>query len=1546
MDDVVGQYNSSGNLISSYTYGLGLVSQTTAGSTNYYQFDGLGSTADLVSAAGSILNTYSYLPFGGLLNSTGGTANPFTYVGQFGVTSDGSGLLNMGARDYDPTVGQFTSTDPLGLLGSGPNLRQYAINQPTDLIDPTGNDPSSSPISDQKIFGPNYQPAGDGAPDLFFNFNASTEDINNAIPEVAANEAANKKEADAQAAFDKAATKFFEDTAAELAKNAPDPAKQEAELRKATQEMVDRKSQESAELLRQMQEEDAEDARGAAQARPEWERLADEQDVPPSPPGGSAGASGTGAAASSVDPNGLIGPAGFSTQAFVAPGTVLPYEIDFENSPSATAPAQEVTISDPLDPNLNPATFQLTEIAFGDTVLSIPAGTQHYETTVSMTDNGQTFDVDVTAGINLTTDTVFATFISVDPATGLPPDVLTGFLPPEDGTGRGMGKIDYTIQAMPGLPTGTQIRNVANINFDENGLIATDQVDDEDPSQGIDTSKQALVTIDSGAPTSSVTQLPPTETSTTFAVNWSGQDDVGGSGIADYNIYVSDNGGPWTLWQQATTATSANYTGVNGHTYAFISQAIDNVGNTEAFHATADTQTTVTLGSSAPVVTTSGSTGQTFTLGGSAVAVDSAVTVTSSDTDITGASETITNYQSGDTLNFTNQNGITGNYASGVLTLSGSATPAQYQTALQSVTFSTTSTNTTTRTVDVYADDSAAIPTTSNEGVDTVKVAIAAPVVTPSGTTNTFTLGGTAVAVDSGITVTSYDSDLTGATVTISSGTLQSGDTLHFTNQNGISGSYSAGTLTLSGSATPAQYQTALQSVTFSTSSANKTTRSLSVVALDTNDTGSVASNTAAESVNVKIAAPVVTPSGTTNTFTLGGTAVAVDSGITVTSYDSDLTGATVTISSGTLQSGDTLHFTNQNGISGSYSAGTLTLSGSATPAQYQTALQSVTFSTSSANKTTRSLSVVALDTNDTGSVASNTAAESVNVKIAAPVVTPSGTTNTFTLGGTAVAVDSGITVTSYDSDLTGATVTISSGTLQSGDTLHFTNQNGISGSYSAGTLTLSGSATPAQYQTALQSVTFSTSSANKTTRSLSVVALDTNDTGSVASNTAAESVNVKIAAPVVTPSGTINTFTLGGTAVAVDSGITVTSYDSDLTGATVTISSGTLQSGDTLHFTNQNGISGSYSAGTLTLSGSATPAQYQTALQSVTFSTTSANKMTRSLSVVALDTNDTGSVASNTAAESVNVKIAAPVVTPSGTINTFTLGGTAVAVDSGITVTSYDSDLTGATVTISSGTLQSGDTLHFTNQNGISGSYTGGVLTLSGIATPSQYQTALQSITFSTTSTNTTARSLSIVALDTNDTGSVASNTASEAVDVTASAKGTISGTVDFDVTGNGQSADDTPESGVKVYLDLNNSGQLTASDPVVTTGSNGSYSFTGLAAGTYTVREVVPTGQVRTAPTLSDHYTITLASSQTSSGNNFDNAQSYNTSIVSNVVYVLSDANAVTTLQGNTVQGEAVEVSFTVAAGSATHAILAGQLHCSRPDLRGFAGFAAGGH
>ena len=48
-------------------------------------------------------------------------------------------------------------------------------------------------------------------------------------------------------------------------------------------------------------------------------------------------------------------------------------DIDFENATTATAPAQVVTITDQLASTFDWTTFHLTEIAFGETLLTIPA---------------------------------------------------------------------------------------------------------------------------------------------------------------------------------------------------------------------------------------------------------------------------------------------------------------------------------------------------------------------------------------------------------------------------------------------------------------------------------------------------------------------------------------------------------------------------------------------------------------------------------------------------------------------------------------------------------------------------------------------------------------------------------------------------------------------------------------------------------------------------------------------------------------------------------------------------------------------------------------------------------------------------------------------------------------------------------------------------------------------------------------------------------------------------------------------------------------------
>jgi phospholipase/lecithinase/hemolysin/plastocyanin len=90
-----------------------------------------------------------------------------------------------------------------------------------------------------------------------------------------------------------------------------------------------------------------------------------------------------------------------------------------------------------------------------------------------------------------------------------------------------------------------------------------------------------------------------------------------------------------------------------------------------------------------PVVTGGGS--ASYPAGSTAVALDAGLTIGSSvATSLTGATVSIGGFVSGDELNFTSQNGITGSYdgPAGVLALTGSASVANYQAALDSVTYS------------------------------------------------------------------------------------------------------------------------------------------------------------------------------------------------------------------------------------------------------------------------------------------------------------------------------------------------------------------------------------------------------------------------------------------------------------------------------------------------------------------------------------------------------------------------------------------------------------------------------------------------------------------------------------------------------------------------------------------------------------------------------------------------------------------------------------------------------------------------------------------
>ena len=100
--------------------------------------------------------------------------------------------------------------------------------------------------------------------------------------------------------------------------------------------------------------------------------------------------------------------------------------------------------------------------------------------------------------------------------------------------------------------------------------------------------------MDTTPPTSTVGPLPAQTTSTSFLVSASGTDPEGSygstpSGIASFAIYVSKDGGAFSLFTTVTPANpSALYTGQVGHTYGFYSVATDNAGNVQATPATAE----------------------------------------------------------------------------------------------------------------------------------------------------------------------------------------------------------------------------------------------------------------------------------------------------------------------------------------------------------------------------------------------------------------------------------------------------------------------------------------------------------------------------------------------------------------------------------------------------------------------------------------------------------------------------------------------------------------------------------------------------------------------------------------------------------------------------------------------------------------------------------------------------------------------------------------------------------------------------------------------
>jgi RHS repeat-associated protein len=134
--------NESGVTQATYTneptqYG-NLISQRRGATTKYYDYDGLGSTRELISSGEATTDAYIYNAFGELVTSSGSTVNPFRFVGQLGYYFDTEmSDYYVRARTYQPLTGRWWSVDPIGLIG-GTNFYIYSANSPMNLFDASG----------------------------------------------------------------------------------------------------------------------------------------------------------------------------------------------------------------------------------------------------------------------------------------------------------------------------------------------------------------------------------------------------------------------------------------------------------------------------------------------------------------------------------------------------------------------------------------------------------------------------------------------------------------------------------------------------------------------------------------------------------------------------------------------------------------------------------------------------------------------------------------------------------------------------------------------------------------------------------------------------------------------------------------------------------------------------------------------------------------------------------------------------------------------------------------------------------------------------------------------------------------------------------------------------------------------------------------------------------------------------------------------------------------------------------------------------------------